>query len=132
MSKNSPLIPGKTTFGTLKGPKWKGGASTGMPKAGPVKITDKEGNVRYERAKTYRERRDGSRNSRRQVSHVMKKRIAERDKVCQSCGTDQGPFHVDHIRPYSKGGWNVEANLQLLCAPCNYRKGATWSKPSRG
>jgi 5-methylcytosine-specific restriction endonuclease McrA len=59
----------------------------------------------------------------------MKRAVRERDKVCQQCGTDKGPFHIDHIRPYSKAGWNVLSNLQLLCASCNMRKGAVWSKP---
>lgn len=120
--------------GGLKGwTKFKGGARTTMPAAGPVKITDKDGNVRYEKALTYTQRRNKTRRSNRfNVTHEMKQRIYERDKVCQQCGTATGPFHVDHIRPYSKGGWNVESNLQLLCAPCNLRKGATWSKRSSG
>lgn len=118
--------------GGLKGPKFKGGAHTAMPAAGPVKITDQDGNVRYERALTYAQRRDRSSTGRFRVTHKMKQRIYERDKVCQQCGTDKGPFQVDHIRPYSKGGWNEESNLQLLCAPCNARKGATWSKRSSG
>ena len=31
-------------------------------------------------------------------------------------------FEIDHIRPTSKGGANIDENLQLLCAPCNRRK----------
>jgi 5-methylcytosine-specific restriction endonuclease McrA len=122
----------KYKVGGLKGRKWQGGAATSMPRAGWVKITDKEGNVRYEPPLRYTQRRDRSAHGRFRVTHEMKQRIYERDKVCQQCGAAKGPFHVDHIRPYSKGGWNVEGNLQLLCAPCNLRKGATWSKRSSG
>lgn len=33
-------------------------------------------------------------------------------------------YHVDHVKPLAKGGYNVAANLQLLCPKCNLRKGA--------
>lgn len=33
-------------------------------------------------------------------------------------------YHIDHITPISRGGKNVDANVQLLCAPCNLRKNA--------
>ena len=32
-------------------------------------------------------------------------------------------FEIDHIRPRSKGGPDVDENLQLLCPTCNGRKG---------
>ena len=32
-------------------------------------------------------------------------------------------FHIDHITPKSKGGPNVDRNLQLLCGSCNTIKG---------
>ena len=33
-------------------------------------------------------------------------------------------LHLDHVVPWSKGGANTVANIQLLCGPCNRRKGA--------
>ena len=33
-------------------------------------------------------------------------------------------YHVDHIVPLARGGTNWIANIQLLCGPCNVRKGA--------
>ncbi len=35
-----------------------------------------------------------------------------------------GKFHVDHIRPLSRGGSNDRLNLQLLCPRCNLSKSA--------
>ena len=32
-------------------------------------------------------------------------------------------FEVDHINPRSKGGADIDPNLQLLCPPCNRKKG---------
>lgn len=31
-------------------------------------------------------------------------------------------FHIDHIKPLSKGGHNGKENIQLLCPPCNQKK----------
>ena len=44
---------------------------------------------------------------------------------CKYCGTRwrKGDGHMDHKMPDSRGGSNTLANKQLLCGPCNTRKG---------
>jgi 5-methylcytosine-specific restriction endonuclease McrA len=45
---------------------------------------------------------------------------------CAACGVDLRitRYHVDHVKPLSKGGLNVKSNLQLLCPKDNLRKGS--------
>ncbi len=51
--------------------------------------------------------------------------IFRRDKsTCQYCGSMQGPFEIDHIIPWSKGGRHKMKNLKVACKPCNRSKGA--------
>ena len=44
---------------------------------------------------------------------------------CALCGAtkNEGPLHVDHIKPRSKGGKTEYGNLQVLCSKCNLTKG---------
>lgn len=64
------------------------------------------------------------------VSDEVRARIFERDKVCQACGTDAG-LTIDHIKARCLGGENDEANLQVLCLPCNCRKAAVERKAAK-
>lgn len=43
---------------------------------------------------------------------------------CAYCSTDAGPFEIDHMHPWSRGGSNSRDNLTLACRPCNRSKGA--------
>ena len=54
--------------------------------------------------------------------------IKQRDNfTCKVCGRSPAlvpgtVLHVDHIKPYSKGGETVPENLQTLCMECNIGK----------
>lgn len=65
----------------------------------------------------------GERNS-RTISQDVKVAVAHRDGAkCRQCGSGQD-LHYDHVIPWSRGGANTASNIQLLCGPCNRRKGA--------
>lgn len=46
--------------------------------------------------------------------------------TCQHCGqtTQTQRIEIDHVIPVALGGTNAFENLQLLCRPCNRRKGS--------
>lgn len=65
----------------------------------------------------------GQRNS-RVIPQDVKIAVAARDGGrCRQCGSAED-LHFDHVIPWSKGGANTVANIQLLCGRCNRAKGA--------
>lgn len=52
---------------------------------------------------------------------------------CHLCGSIEKPIHVDHIKPRSKyPELSLDVNnLQILCAACNYGKGADFEDDLR-
>ena len=63
----------------------------------------------------------------------MRATVIERDGyVCQLCGLDVEPddVHLDHIKPWSKGGAHTVPNLQVTHSLCNMRKAARWDGDS--
>lgn len=63
----------------------------------------------------------------RPFSPAMKRAAFERQKgVCPICKETFaiGEMEGDHIKPWVKGGKTVAENCQMLCKPCNLKKGA--------
>lgn len=62
---------------------------------------------------------------RKRIPQAIKVAVWQRDGgrwvECES----NKQLEFDHVIPLAKGGSNTERNLQLLCADCNRRKGAT-------
>jgi hypothetical protein len=61
------------------------------------------------------------------IPKVLRDQIAERDKGrCSYCHLSQigqsAVFHVNHVRPKSRGGETEESNLVLQCPYCSLHK----------
>lgn len=51
-------------------------------------------------------------------------KIAYWGNRCWCCGGEWS--EIDHVKPISKGGWHILANLRPICSPCNKAKSARW------
>lgn len=61
----------------------------------------------------------------RRSSNIKEIRFKEQGGICNGCRKSFpiDDFDVDHIKPVSRGGADVDENLQLLCERCNSIKG---------
>lgn len=67
---------------------------------------------------------DGTSRPRPYIHPSILRTVLERDAGrCRLCGSDER-LEFDHVVPFSRGGPGTVENLQLLCNPCNRRKGA--------
>ncbi|WPZ30710.1 HNH endonuclease [Sulfitobacter sp. OXR-159] len=93
----------------------------------PVKIETKSSRERAERAAFWLKNiknlpRDAPPN--RYLSAAKRREIFERDgPTCAYFKNTEGPFAIDHIYPFSKGGGNEAHNLTVACQTCNSSKG---------
>jgi hypothetical protein len=61
----------------------------------------------------------------RAIPRRVRAAVYERDgHKCSYCGTEDGPFQIDHVFPWSRGGRHELENLCVACVPCNALKGA--------
>ena len=65
------------------------------------------------------------RNRRRLSDDLKRKLCQDQDYRCMYCGRKRAlrDFEIDHKNPVQRGGSDSLRNLQVLCPPCNKRKG---------
>lgn len=57
------------------------------------------------------------------VPNPVQRAVKDRDgEKCRYCGSTEGPFHLDHVVPWSRGGEHTIDNLVVACQPCNTLK----------
>ena len=57
------------------------------------------------------------------IPSAIKAAVFKRDgEVCVYCGQTAGPFHLDHVVPWSRGGEHSVENLVVSCPSCNLSK----------
>tara|TARA_Y100000588_G_C13824442_1_gene740795 strand:- start:77 stop:550 length:474 start_codon:yes stop_codon:yes gene_type:complete len=69
---------------------------------------------------------DDAKPGRKRISKKQREMLYHHQKErCMYCGKkNELPYmHVDHKTPLAQGGNDNPSNLQILCAPCNTRKG---------
>lgn len=92
--------------------------------AGPLTITRADGSTETREPHTPGEVQ-AILKTRWSVSPAMRAKVLRRDHGrCRCCGSDQGPFEIDHVAPVALGGSNRLSNLVTACDACNGRKGA--------
>ena len=74
----------------------------------------------YEQNRRARKRANGG-----SITPGLKSTLFAMQKQCCACCKERfalGMLHMDHVMPLSKGGQHADANMQLLCQPCNQAK----------
>lgn len=100
-------------------------------RAWAVNNTDRRKQITANWAKAHPDlRRIHKQNRRRRVGGgrltrgLVKQLMQAQSGCCVYCGRHLAEYHIDHRVPLALGGPHCDENIQLLCPPCNLRKGS--------
>jgi 5-methylcytosine-specific restriction endonuclease McrA len=84
-----------------------------------------------ERSRSYKNKYRTARMDNGHISYTAEQWRAKFDYWGQRCWICQidlshGGYHIDHVKPISKGGMDCLSNLRPACGSCNSRKSSTW------
>ena len=121
------ISSGRLTYRTgPDNPCWSGGPAASYERAKP-KFAAKTRAYRKrnpEKVREWSQKRESRKTGRLPRGTVMRL-IKLQKNTCAICrGSLKPGYHVDHILALARGGKHERNNIQLLCPPCNVRKGA--------
>ena len=61
-----------------------------------------------------------------EMAKLISQRFAVFGNVCAECGSKDS-IEADHVKPLSRGGPHIPANIRPLCRSCNGRKAGNWN-----
>ena len=91
-------------------------------------INNEENNTSEQAISKLRSKANSGHKTSRNINWRLRFIVLKRDNFkCTICGRSPATnpaiiLHVDHIKPYSKGGETTQENLQTLCSKCNIGK----------
>jgi 5-methylcytosine-specific restriction endonuclease McrA len=76
------------------------------------------------KGRAYRADRSNAHRDRSRPTGSIERLFVAQAGTCNGCKKLlDDTWHLDHIQPLARGGRHIEGNLQILCAPCNRKKG---------
>lgn len=103
-----------------KNPRWNGGKKAAIERNKPKLALYKK--INKDKVNVWNQNRRKKTIGKLSVNIVEKLKIKQSNQ-CAICLNDLIKYHIDHVIPISKGGLNIDSNVQLTCIPCNLKKG---------
>lgn len=100
-------------------PNWKGGRPAALERRKEKIAIYKKNNK--DKVNVWNQNRRKNTVGKLSANIVEKLKLSQANR-CSICFCDLVKYHIDHIVPISKGGMNVDSNVQLTCVSCNLKK----------